>query len=76
MQCFCTLFSLSKQISINRVFIRGEEMNYRVFTPEGFFEVIQQLTYGDMIIASILIIILAVIAFKVIYDIADREGFI
>ncbi|NLV16055.1 MAG: hypothetical protein GXY50_02425 [Syntrophomonadaceae bacterium] len=51
-------------------------MIYRVFTPEGFFEVIQHLTYGDMIIASILIIILAVIVFKVIYDIADREGFI
>jgi len=56
--------------------VRGEEMIYRVFTPEGFFEVLQQLTYGDMIIAGILIIILAVITFKVIYDIADREGFI
>ncbi|MGI6550157.1 MAG: hypothetical protein ACOX4Q_09030 [Syntrophomonadales bacterium] len=51
-------------------------MIYRVFTPEGFFEVLQQLTYGDMIIAGILIIILAVVTFKVIYDIADREGFI
>lgn len=56
--------------------IRGEEMIYRVFTPEGFFEVLQQLTYGDMIIAGILIIILAVVTFKAIYDIADREGFI
>ena len=51
-------------------------MIYRVFTPEGFFEVLQQLTYGDMIIAGILIIILAVVGFKVLYDIADREGFI
>ncbi|ADI02572.1 MAG TPA: hypothetical protein GXX39_02345 [Syntrophothermus lipocalidus] len=51
-------------------------MSYRVFTPEGFFEVLQQLTYGDMLIAGILVIILAVIVFKVLYDIADREGFI
>lgn len=51
-------------------------MSYRVLTPEGFFDVLQQLTYGDMIIAGILVIILVVIGFKVIYDIADREGFI
>lgn len=51
-------------------------MGYKVFTPHGFFEVLQQLSYGDMIIAGILAIILVVLGFKVIYDIADREGFI
>lgn len=51
-------------------------MLYRVFTPHGFFEVLQQLSYGDMIIAGILLIILVVLGFKVIYDIADREGYI
>lgn len=51
-------------------------MAYKVFTPDGFFEVLQQLSYGDMIIAGIMIIILVVIGSKVIYDIADREGLI
>ncbi len=51
-------------------------MSYRVFTPDGFFEVIQKLTYGDMIIAGLLVIILVVVLLKALYDIADREGFI
>jgi hypothetical protein len=51
-------------------------MLYRVFTPHGFFDVLQQLSYGDMIIAGILLIILVVLGFKVFYDIADREGYI
>jgi hypothetical protein len=52
------------------------EMSYKIFTPDGFFEVLQQLTYGDMLIAGILVLILAVLGFKVLYDIADREGFL
>lgn len=51
-------------------------MDYIVKTSHGIFKVIQQLTYGDMIIAVILVGIFAVLAFKVIYDIADREGYI
>lgn len=51
-------------------------MGYKIFTPHGFFEVLQQLSYGDMIIAGILVIILVVLGIKVVYDIADREGFI
>jgi hypothetical protein len=51
-------------------------MNYQVQTPHGVFEVIQSLSYGDMIIAGILVIIAVLIAIKVIYDIADREGYI
>ncbi|NSW84437.1 MAG: hypothetical protein HPY90_14475 [Syntrophothermus sp.] len=49
-------------------------MSYRVFTPEGIFEVLQQLSYGDMLSAGILTIIVAVIVFKVLSEIADREG--
>lgn len=51
-------------------------MSYRVFTPDGFFEVLQQLSYGDMIIAGVLVLILIAVLFKVVYDIADREGFL
>ena len=51
-------------------------MSYEILTPKGLFEVIQSLSYGDMLIASILTIILLVVGFKVLYDIADREGFI
>lgn len=51
-------------------------MYYKVFTPYGFFEVLQQLSYGEMIIAGILVLILAVLGCKVIYDVADREGII
>lgn len=51
-------------------------MSYKVFTPHGFFEVLQQLSYGEMIISGILVIILVVIGCKVVYDIADREGYI
>ncbi len=51
-------------------------MEYSVTTPHGIFKVLQQLSYGDMIIAGILVIILVVIGCKVVYDIADREGFI
>lgn len=54
----------------------GILMGYKILTPHGFFEVLQQLSYGDMIIAGILVIILVVVGFKVVYDIADREGFI
>jgi len=55
---------------------QGDNMNYQVQTPHGVFEVIQSLSYGDMIIAGILVIIAVLIAIKVIYDIADREGYI
>lgn len=51
-------------------------MKYDVTTPHGVFEVLQSLTYGEMIIAGILVVILAVCGFKVIYDIASREGYI
>lgn len=51
-------------------------MEYLVQTPHGLFKVLQELTYGDMIIGGLLTLILAVVGFKVIYDIADREGFI
>lgn len=51
-------------------------MNYEVITPHGIFEIIQSLSYGDMIIAGILVIIAVILGFKTLYDIADREGFI
>lgn len=51
-------------------------MKYQVPTPHGVFEVIQSLSYGDMIIAGILIVIAVIVGFKVLYDIADREGYI
>jgi len=51
-------------------------MGYQVSTPHGIFEIIQSLTYGEMIIAGVLVIIAVVIGFKTLYDIADREGFI
>lgn len=51
-------------------------MKYEVATPHGVFEVLQRLTYGEMIIAGILVVILVVIGFKTLYDIASREGYI
>lgn len=51
-------------------------MEYLVKTSHGIFKVLQQLTYGDLIIGSILLGIFAILAFKVLYDIADREGLI
>ncbi|OLN29929.1 hypothetical protein [Desulfosporosinus metallidurans] len=51
-------------------------MNYQIQTPHGFFEVIQSLSYGDMIIAGILTVIAVLVGIKVIYDVADREGYI
>jgi len=51
-------------------------MGYQVSTPHGFFEVIQSLSYGEMIIAGILVIIVTILGFKTLYDIADREGYI
>lgn len=49
---------------------------YIVTTPHGLFEVLQRLSYGEMLIAGILVVIAVVIGFKALYDIADREGFI
>jgi len=51
-------------------------MNYEINTPHGLFEVIQSLSYGDMIIAGVLVVIAVIVGFKTLYDIADREGFI
>jgi hypothetical protein len=51
-------------------------MKYQVPTPHGVFEVLQSLSYGDMIIAGILVVIAVILAFKTLYDIADREGYI
>lgn len=51
-------------------------MKYTVPTPHGVFEVLQSLSYGDMIIAGILTVIAVIIGLKVLYDIADREGYI
>lgn len=51
-------------------------MLYEIHTPHGIFQVIQSLTYGEMIIAGLLTVIAAILVFKVLYDIADREGFL
>lgn len=51
-------------------------MEYLVNTANGAFKVLQQLSYGDMIIAGLLVIIAVILGCKVVYDIADREGFI
>lgn len=51
-------------------------MSYQVFTPHGIFEIIQSLSYGEMIISGILVIIATILGFKTLYDIADREGYI
>ena len=51
-------------------------MEYQINTGHGFFSVLQRLTYGEMLIAGLLTIILVVIVFKILYDVADREGFI
>lgn len=52
------------------------QMEYQVSTPHGIFNVIQSLTYGEMIIAGLLTVIAFIFVFKVLYDVADREGFI
>lgn len=51
-------------------------MSYQVLTPHGIFEIIQSLSYGEMIISGILVIIATILGFKTLYDIADREGYI
>lgn len=51
-------------------------MSYQILTPHGIFEVIQSLSYGEMIISGILVIIATILGFKTLYDVADREGFI
>jgi len=51
-------------------------MNYQVQTSHGFFEVYQSLTYGDMILMGILVVIAVLVGIKIIYDIADREGYL
>lgn len=51
-------------------------MNYEVITPHGLFEIIQSLSYGEMLISGILVVIAVILGFKTLYDIADREGFI
>jgi len=51
-------------------------VKYTVPTPHGVFEVLQSLSCGDMIIAGILTVIAVIIGLKVLYDIADREGYI
>lgn len=57
--------------------VLGDEyMKYQVQTPHGIFEVFQSLTYGEMLIAGILVVIAVILGFKVLYDVLDREGFI
>lgn len=51
-------------------------MSYQILTPHGIFEVIQSLSYGEMIITGILVIIATILGFKTLYDVADREGYI
>lgn len=51
-------------------------MSYQVLTPHGLFEVIQSLSYGEMVISGILVIIATILGFKTLYDIADREGYV
>lgn len=51
-------------------------MSYQVLTPHGIFEIIQSMSYGEMIISGILVIIATILGFKTLYDIADREGYI
>ncbi len=51
-------------------------MQYTVTTPHGIFAVIQSLSYGDLIVAILLSLILLVLGLKTAYDILDREGYI
>lgn len=51
-------------------------MEYTVQTLHGVFKVIQSMSYGEMLIAGILVIIATILGFKTLYDIADREGYI
>lgn len=51
-------------------------MSYTITTPHGIFQVLQNLSYGDMIIAGLLVAIAVILLFKVLYDVLDREGYI
>ncbi|SHK92339.1 hypothetical protein [Desulforamulus aeronauticus] len=51
-------------------------MEYKVETLHGIFLVIQSMSYGEMLIAGILVVIATILGFKTIYEIADKEGYI
>lgn len=51
-------------------------MWYEVFTPHGVFRIIQQLTYGELLIAMLLVVLIVLVGIKLLLDVAYREGWL
>ena len=49
-------------------------LKYEVLTPHGVFEIIQSLSYGEMIIAILLMVLIIVTGMKFLWEVATREG--
>lgn len=49
---------------------------YDVTTPHGIFRVLQSLTYGELLIAILLVVLITVVGVKFIWEIACREGWL
>lgn len=52
------------------------EMSIEILTPSGIFEIIQNATFGELLIGILLTVILAVNVLYFIWRVACREGWI
>jgi len=53
----------------------GRDMpSYEIITPHGVFQVIQSLTYGEMIISTLIIILIVITGLRFLWEVAVREG--
>jgi len=48
--------------------------SYEIITPHGVFQVIQSLTYGEMIISTLIIIMIVITGLRFLWEVAVREG--
>jgi hypothetical protein len=54
----------------------GMVNGYDVTTPHGIFRVLQSLTYGELLIAILLVVLITVVGVKFIWEVACREGWL
>lgn len=48
--------------------------SYEVLTPHGIFTVLQRLTYGEMLLSILVLVLIAITGLKLVWQVGTREG--
>ncbi|MDI3477850.1 MAG: hypothetical protein PWQ59_1375 [Thermoanaerobacterium sp.] len=51
-------------------------MKFSVITPNGIFEILQNASYGELLISILLVILIVLVGLKFLWEVACREGWL